>query len=89
MRRRRSEPRRPSKPRCLCPPVSLVGREAELELVTGLLLQPSVRVLTLTGPGGAGKTTLALAAAAHVAGRFPGGVVFVPLESLPAHRGRR
>jgi predicted ATPase/DNA-binding XRE family transcriptional regulator len=64
------------------PPVSLVGREAELELVTGLLLQPSVRVLTLTGPGGAGKTTLALAAAARVADRFPGGAMFVPLESL-------
>jgi predicted ATPase/transcriptional regulator with XRE-family HTH domain len=64
------------------PPVSLIGREGELELVTGLLLEPGVQVLTLTGPGGAGKTALALAAAARVTGRFPGGVVFVPLESL-------
>jgi transcriptional regulator with XRE-family HTH domain len=64
------------------PPLSLIGREAELDAVTGLLLQPGVRMLTLTGPGGAGKTTLALAAAARAAGRFPAGAVFVPLESL-------
>jgi predicted ATPase/transcriptional regulator with XRE-family HTH domain len=64
------------------PPVSLIGREAELDAVTGLLLQPGVRMLTLTGPGGAGKTTLALAAAARAARRFPAGAVFVPLESL-------
>jgi predicted ATPase/transcriptional regulator with XRE-family HTH domain len=64
------------------PTVSLIGREAELETVTRLLLQPGVRLLTLTGPGGAGKTTLALAAAARVADGFSDGVVFVPLESL-------
>jgi predicted ATPase/transcriptional regulator with XRE-family HTH domain len=79
----RAAPARPAQQAPLpLPPVSLVGRETELDLVTRLLLQPGVRVLTLTGPGGAGKTTLALAAAARVAGRFPGGAVFVPLESL-------
>ncbi|MBB3085116.1 DUF4062 domain-containing protein [Geodermatophilus sabuli] len=45
------------------PPTPLVDRTAELELLTGLLTDPAVRLVTLTGPGGTGKTRLALAAA--------------------------
>jgi predicted ATPase/DNA-binding SARP family transcriptional activator len=64
------------------PPTPLVGRERELERLGELMLDPDVRLLTLTGPGGAGKTRLAIEAAEKVVGRFPGGVYFVSLASL-------
>src|SRR5687768_15155808 len=60
----------------------LIGREAEIAAVTALLAEPTVRLLTLTGPGGTGKTRLALAVAEQVAADFPHGVNFVPLASL-------
>ena len=59
---------------------SLVGRERELAAVRRLLTE--TRVVTLTGPGGIGKTRLALAAADRSGGAFPDGVRFVPLASL-------
>jgi predicted ATPase len=49
------------------PTAPLVDRREELALVTGLLRDPAVRLITLTGPGGTGKTRLALAAAEDVA----------------------
>ena len=59
----------------------LVGRTRELaELVAAL--EGSARLLTLTGPGGSGKTRLGLQAAAELAPSFPGGVFFVPLAGL-------
>jgi predicted ATPase/DNA-binding XRE family transcriptional regulator len=64
------------------PHTPLVGREQELAEVELFLRERGVRLLTLTGTGGVGKTRLALRAARQVAGLFPGGVVFVALASL-------
>jgi predicted ATPase len=64
------------------PPTLLVGRERELALATDLLRRPEVRLLTLTGCPGVGKTRLAMAVAADLAPDFPDGVWLVPLASL-------
>jgi predicted ATPase len=61
----------------------LVGREAELAELTALL-GDSERFVTLTGPGGSGKTRLSLQVGAELLESFPGGVFFVPLQSLSA-----
>jgi predicted ATPase/DNA-binding XRE family transcriptional regulator len=65
------------------PPVSpLLGREAELAEVLTLLRSAETRLLTITGPGGVGKTSLANAAAAGVADHFPAGVAVVELAAV-------
>jgi predicted ATPase len=60
---------------------ALIGREPELAQVTSLI-RGSARLVTLTGPGGTGKTRLALHAAAELADDFPDGVWFVPLAPI-------
>lgn len=66
------------------PPTPLVGREGELREIARYLEEPGLRFLTLTGPGGCGKTRLALEAGRKLSDRFPDGVVFVSLASAEA-----
>jgi predicted ATPase len=59
-----------------------VGREKEIEATKELLLRPDVRLVTITGPGGIGKTRLGIEIASAVANRFPGGICFVALSAV-------
>jgi len=59
-----------------------VGRECELAEIAARLADPECRLLTLVGPGGSGKTRLALEAAARELAHYPHGVFFVPLAPL-------
>jgi predicted ATPase len=59
----------------------LIGRERAIGEVARLLGRPGVRLVTLTGPGGVGKTRLAVAVGERLRGRFGAGTVFVPLEA--------
>src|SRR5262245_59137711 len=64
------------------PRTSFVGRASELEAIDRLLEDPGCRLLTLVGPGGVGKTRLALQAAARRVERYSHGVHLVPLVSV-------
>ncbi|MGH3223841.1 MAG: ATP-binding protein [Streptosporangiaceae bacterium] len=64
------------------PPTPLVGRDGDLEQLRAAILRPDVRLVTLTGTGGVGKTRLSLAAAASLGGSFPYGVFFVGLAAV-------
>jgi predicted ATPase len=62
--------------------MALIGRKKELEVVKQLLLQREVRLVTLTGPGGIGKSHFATEVARELADHFPSGVYWVSLASI-------
>ena len=64
------------------PPTPLLGRERELTDVAGMLRNPSVRILTPTGPGGVGKTRLAIQLAVDLAADYADGAPFVDLAPI-------
>ncbi|MDQ3927588.1 MAG: NB-ARC domain-containing protein, partial [Chloroflexota bacterium] len=64
----------------------LIGREKELEAVQGLMCRQGVGLLTLTGPGGTGKTRLALQVGADLLDDFEDGVFIVNLTHLSDHK---
>src|SRR5919202_6271002 len=64
------------------PPRALLGRAGELEQTRQQLLDPEIRLLTLTGPGGVGKTRLALDVAGGLVDAFAGGVRVLGLGPL-------
>ncbi len=72
-----TEPVRPPSPL-----TRLVGRDRELALVTGMLADEGHRLVMITGPGGIGKSRLAVAAARESEAAFPDGVVFVDLAPV-------
>ena len=63
-------------------PTPIVGRDQDLKEVRGLLLDPAARIVTLVGPGGVGKTRLAIEAASRTLEGFPDGVRFIPLSAV-------
>jgi predicted ATPase/DNA-binding XRE family transcriptional regulator len=64
------------------PLTALLGRDVDLQAVQGWLADPVVRLITLTGPGGAGKTRLALELAHAISAQRAARVVFVPLAAV-------
>ena len=78
------------------PPTALIGREDEVAQIGKLLRREDVRLVTLTGPGGTGKSRLAVEVAAGLQDVFRGGVFFVSLAPISDpmlvtayHRARR
>jgi predicted ATPase/DNA-binding CsgD family transcriptional regulator len=67
------------------PFTTLIGRDQDVARVAELLGRPEVRLVTITGPGGIGKTRLAAQASRELAGRYRDGVVFVSLDSVIDH----
>lgn len=63
-------------------PTQFIGREFEISIVANQLRDPACRLLTLTGPGGAGKTRLALEVAGKLSADFPDGVFFLPMAPV-------
>jgi predicted ATPase/class 3 adenylate cyclase len=64
------------------PATPFIGRETELAAVVGMLREPQVRLVSLVGPGGTGKTRLALQASAEASDAYPDGVFWASLAPL-------
>ena len=64
------------------PRTGFVGREKEVAAAKELLMSKDARLVTVTGPGGIGKTRLAVEVAGELVDRFPGGIHFVPLSPI-------
>jgi predicted ATPase/class 3 adenylate cyclase len=64
------------------PATPFIGRESELAAVAGMLGEPEARLVSLVGPGGTGKTRLALQASAEASDAYPDGVFWAPLAPL-------
>src|SRR5215471_5429394 len=64
------------------PPTPMVGRQEDVEQLHAMILRPGIRLVTLTGTGGIGKTRLALAVADSIQQWFPSDVFFVPLAAV-------
>jgi predicted ATPase/DNA-binding SARP family transcriptional activator/Tfp pilus assembly protein PilF len=79
-----ASPPRPAAPRHNLPPPAtpLIGRDDLLQQATAVLTHPDTRLLTLLGPGGVGKTRLALAVARQLVADFADGVWFAPLADV-------
>ncbi len=73
---------RSARPQLPIPPTPLIGREQEVQAVCALLQRPALRLLTLTGTAGVGKTRLAIAVAAELAEVFADGGHYIPLAVL-------
>jgi predicted ATPase/DNA-binding XRE family transcriptional regulator len=84
-RRPAGAPQPTAGPEVLLPVAPVLGRDAEIAAVAALLRRPARRLVTLTGPGGVGKTTLALAAARAVRDDFAGGVFVIELADVVDH----
>src|SRR5262245_35988981 len=67
------------------PLISLIGREQEIDSAIKMFKRDDIRLVTFIGPGGVGKTQLALAVARHLTGDFSDGVVFVSLAPISDH----
>jgi predicted ATPase/DNA-binding SARP family transcriptional activator len=70
-----------------CPSTPFIGRNEEIEQVMKLALDPHTHLLTLTGPGGTGKTRISIQAAAGLAESFPDGAWFIPLAAVQSAQG--
>ncbi|MCC6704626.1 MAG: tetratricopeptide repeat protein, partial [Thermomicrobiales bacterium] len=69
-------------PGFVAPGTPLIGRDDEIEGVATLLSVPATRLMTVTGPGGAGKTRLALAVTERLRDHFPGGITSLALADV-------
>ena len=87
IQRSEASPASASRPALPVAPALCLGRETELNELAELLASPPVRLVSIVGPGGVGKTRLALACASEQDGLFPDGVAWVSAQDIPSGNG--